>query len=162
LTACADRWPTLLDERRIDALLPWRQVHAPDAADNPVQVETFRGFNILRYHAQYIGVAQNAGAIDLRVGTATVATRLGPARAVIADTLEEIRSRITMLAALQVPAAPTAHGGGPDGPELVESIHDFNIVRVGTTFVGLRHRIGMIEFGQHQQLQDLVDVFRLR
>jgi hypothetical protein len=155
LSACALLYPHLLDPSRVDAMMSWRQVHAGEPDDSPRVVERGDGFNILRYHGQYVGLRQSLGAVDLREGLLSVARRYGSGNVVVSDDLAAVRRGVITRSAL----SPGSTGAAGSGPRLVQTVGEFNIVHVGGIYVGLRHAIGAVEFRPDHDLSELQRVF---
>jgi hypothetical protein len=147
-------WPSLFAEDRADALLSWRHVQSSDAAVGLVHVETTAfGFNILRYQSQFIAVRQTLGAIDFRVGLATLLRRFGHEHVVIGEDLTDVRCRAAALS--------TSAAGPPATPSAIHVEHgrEFRVAKVGDTFVGIRNCVGAVNFDSICSLEALVTVF---
>jgi len=139
-------WPLMLDERRIDPLMPRKMLDMKGVSRDAEKVGAIGNFNIIRYQGRYFGIRQSVGAVDCRIGVASQLALFGPENVVIGDDEESVREGI--LARIGVEdgdLSRATRSSASEGPEMVESLYGFNIVRAYGRYIGLRQSAGQVD-----------------
>ncbi len=141
-------------DRRLDTLIWEDPGRIPRDLTQPELIEDHEGFSIVHFQDRFIAIAKSVGEVDLLESPLEELVGEHPGKVLVQPTLAGIRQAVATsnradavserLDAL-VWETPRRMPAEPEGPEVIETLEDFNIVHFQGRFIALARSLGEVD-----------------